>query len=274
DLSPTTAADWGKVEARLAGQENAGPRRRVGAVRAQLQSAEASASAAPATVFADALHPTPSMPAPRVSAPEMDSWPEPRMLPSHPFGRPRDQPDALFPVRAGDALLVSTSLRLIALHAWSGSVLWDSGEPEGWSSIVDPKKRAEFFEGIDTSAAIVAPAVGGRVALAALQIPVTFIDRVTYGTSVLVTTIIPDRRLFAFDLESGRPLWSHQPPPDWDGESGEFAQRMSVAGPPIVCGSRVLAPFYRLQGRIDYHVGCFDLETGKLLWSTALISGQ
>lgn len=273
-LSLSTAADWARVEARLAEPQSAGARRRVAAVRAGFASAEATAPSASASAFADALHPTPSMPASRAAATDLDSWPEPRVLPSHPFGRPRDQPDALFPVRAGDALLVSTSLRLLALHAWSGAVLWDSGEPEGWSSIVDPRERTKFFEGIDTAAAIVAPAAGGRVALAALQIPVTFVDRYYYSTNVPVTTVIPDRRLFAFDLESGRPLWSHEPPPSWDGESGDFAQRMSVAGPPIVCGSRVLAPFYRLQGRIDYHVGCFDLETGKLLWSTALISGQ
>jgi hypothetical protein len=170
-------------------------------------------------------------------------------------------------------LLVTTSLRLLALHAWSGALLWDSGEPAGWDTLTE-KNRALFLAGVDRMSGIVAPAAGGHVALAALQIPVTFVQNYVYAGNIPVTTIIPDRRLFAYDLESGRPLWSHEPPAAWDGESGSFAQRMSVAGPPILCGTRVLAPYYRMQGRIDYHVACFDLETGALLWSTALISGQ
>jgi outer membrane protein assembly factor BamB len=47
-----------------------------------------------------------------------------------------------------------------------------------------------------------------------------------------------------------------------------------VAAPPTLAGSRVLVPLYRVQGRIDYHVACFDLATGARLWATSLISGQ
>src|SRR5262245_56319326 len=49
---------------------------------------------------------------------------------------------------------------------------------------------------------------------------------------------------------------------------------MPVGGPPVIVGQRVLAPFVRVQGRFDYHVGCFDVETGRLRWSTAVLSGQ
>jgi outer membrane protein assembly factor BamB len=49
---------------------------------------------------------------------------------------------------------------------------------------------------------------------------------------------------------------------------------MMVAGSPTVAGARVLVPCYRMQGRIDYHVACYQLETGELLWSTLVISGQ
>jgi len=274
-LELSTAPDWRKAEERLGSAPSsasdplrAGARRRAELALASLETEAGPAASAP---VADALHPLAPRPAQAAPSAQLESWPEPRTLPRHPF---LSAGEALFPVRIGDALLVSTTLRLIALHAWSGAVLWDSGEPEGWGDIVTDRERAPYFEGVDDRAAIVAPAAGGRVALAALQIPLTFVGSYHYSSNVAVTTIIPDRRLFAFDLESGRRLWSHQPPPGWDGESGGFADRMSVAGPPIVCGSRVLAPFYRLQGRIDYHVGCFDLETGALLWSTALISGQ
>jgi len=274
------AGDWAEVE-RTIGElpespAREGALRRIAYARAVLESRESGSQPSGPTPFAGALHPYTTSPglgmspdAARLSGRELEGWPAPYPLPPQPFKRP----DALFPARSGDVLLVSTTLRLLALHAWSGSLLWDSGEPDGWNSLT-AKSRKAFLDGIDFNAALVAPAAGGHVALAALQVPVTFVQDFVYAGNIPVTKIIPDRRLHAFDLESGRPLWDHAPPPGWDGEAGGFAQRMSVAGPPILCGTRVLAPFYRMQGRIDYHVGCFDLETGSLLWSTALISGQ
>jgi outer membrane protein assembly factor BamB len=274
------ANDWAQAERSIGelpeSPERAGALRRAALARASLEALESGSPSSVAVPFADALHPFTVGPglglspgSTRLSGRDLEGWQEPFVLPPHPFKRA----DSLFPARSGDVLLVTTSLRLMALHAWSGALLWDSGEPEGWNSL-SGQNRSKFLNGIDANAALVAPAAGGHVALAALQIPVTFVQDFVYAGNIPVTKIIPDRRLFAFDLESGRPLWNHEPPENWDGESGSFAQRMSVAGPPILCGTRVLAPFYRMQGRIDYHVGCFDLETGALLWSTALISGQ
>jgi outer membrane protein assembly factor BamB len=49
---------------------------------------------------------------------------------------------------------------------------------------------------------------------------------------------------------------------------------MRVAGPPLVDAGRVYAPYCRMRGRIEYHVGCFELDSGRLLWSTWVVSGQ
>ena len=266
-LDLASASAWTGLEERIAADDGRGAKQRIAIVRAG-----SGAAARPAgPEFADALQPGGLAPLPSGASLGQESWPDAFEVPQHPFQTRK--PEVLFPARAADVVLVSTSLRLLALHAWSGALLWDSGEPAGWDDLSD-MKRNDFFAGIDADEALIAPAAGGRVALAALQIPVAFVGSFNYSPNVPVTKIIPDRRLFAFDLESGERLWSHEPPPRWNGESGSFAQRMSVAGPPIVVGGRVLAPFYRLQGRIDYHVGCFDLDSGALLWSTALISGQ
>lgn len=188
----------------------------------------------------------------------------------------------LLPLCTDDRVLVSNSLRLFAFDAWSGRELWHSEEAPGWEDVDlgrardgedNPVRRSDFFQAIDHAAVLIAPAASERVAVAALQIPVTQVGNKRYQR-IPITTVIPDRRLFAFDLESGEPLWNHMPPRDWDGESGSFPERMRVAGPPVVSGSRVLVPAYRLQGRIEYHVACYDLGSGALLWSTALISGQ
>ena len=189
----------------------------------------------------------------------------------------------LLPVLAKDTLFLSNSMRVYAVDAWTGNVRWRSDEPPGWD-LVDSQRlrrsdeggvfrRQDFFEGIDRASVLIAPAVGGEVVVSALQIPVTHVGNLRYQ-NITITRVIPDRRLFAFDRESGRPLWNHMPPPGWDGEQGSFSDRMSVAGPPVVSGARVLVPCYRISGRIDYHVACYELATGRLLWSTGLISGQ
>ncbi len=189
---------------------------------------------------------------------------------------------SLLPVLCGDLLLVSNSMTLRAFDAWTGRLRWESAEAPGWSDVDGghvlnkenrPYSREDFFKAVDHKAVLIAPAAAGSVVLAGLQIPVTQIDNTRYQR-IPITVVIPDRRLFAFDLESGAQLWNHMPPPGWNGESGTFPERMSVAGPPVITGSRVLVPTYRPQGRIDYHVACYDLLTGALLWSTGVISGQ
>lgn len=187
------------------------------------------------------------------------------------------------PVLVGDRVLVSTPLRLIAYNAYSGHREWRSEEHPGWKEVdagrVRPDdadralQRSDFFQGINADALMLAPTAWGNVAVAALQIPYTTLRNDKYQ-NIQITTITPERRLFGFDLATGDLLWSHLPPPLWDGESGSFSERMRVAGPPVAWQGRVFAPFYRMQGRVEFHVGCFDLYTGALYWSTQLISGQ
>lgn len=175
----------------------------------------------------------------------------------------------VFGVLAGDRLLASTSLQLVAIDVHSGEPAWISDKPPGWERV----DRNELYDAIDHESVLIAPAASGGVALAALQIAYAKLPSSDYQ-GIPITKAIPERRLYAFELETGEPLWNHHPPPGWDGDSGTFAQRMLVAGPPAIAGSRVIVPSYLLQGRIDYHVGCYDLATGELLWSTAIVSGQ
>lgn len=205
-----------------------------------------------------------------VPGPDATSWARPLPLPAHPFDRQRQY--NLLPVRSGDLVLVSTSLRLLAIQAFSGELVWDSGEPPGWGGLT-LDQRDEFFTGIDRDGALIAPAANERIAVAALQIPISEVENKDFN-SIPILRVIPDRRLFAFDIETGRELWNHMPPPGWSGEGGTFPERMRVAGPPVIAGTRVIVPTYRMQGRIDFHVAAYELATGELLWSTPVISGQ
>jgi len=201
-----------------------------------------------------------------------------------PFGSSRqgDQFN-LFPIVAGDLVLGSNSLTLTAVDALTGDLRWRSDEAPGWAAMRTGSTRARdgsaipfsgFFEGLDRDSLMLAPAAGSGIAIAALQVPVTQNGNTTFQGQIRITTVIPDRRLFAFDLQSGRPLWNHLPSLLWDGDSGPFEQRMRVAGPPVIAGSRILVPAWRPQGRISYYVACYDLSSGAYLWSTQVASGQ
>ncbi|MBV1928939.1 MAG: PQQ-binding-like beta-propeller repeat protein, partial [Gammaproteobacteria bacterium] len=201
-----------------------------------------------------------------------DGWRNSFRVPDdHPFDHP-DGRYSMFLARGEDALFVTTTLELFCINAYTGKLSWRSGEPAGWDQ-VDPRDRVDFFDAVDRTDSLIAPAIGQGIAVAALQIPHRFEPKIDYGEMNIIKQL-PNRRLFAFDTRTGEELWNTTPPPLWDGESGDFSDRMRIVGSPVISGSRVLVPTARMRGRIEYHIGCFDLFTGELLWSTALITGQ
>ena len=208
------------------------------------------------------------------------SWSEPFILPEHPFIKTHRSP--FHAIRSGDLVLVSDSMRISAVNAYSGRLVWQSEDAPGWDQYYErvkhewtPAQREsnDFFQGLDNRHSLIAPAATDSIVVAPLQIPITHSSNSKY-TSINITRIIPSRRLFAFDVDTGKQLWQHMPQLGWDGESGTFEERTRVCGPPVIAGGRVLVPSYRHQGRIDFHIACYDLRTGERLWSTGLISGQ
>jgi outer membrane protein assembly factor BamB len=208
-----------------------------------------------------------------------EGWREPYTLPQGPYDasarsgrRSVGREFVLFPARWRETIFLTTSLQVVALHAFTGDVAWESGEPSEWGSVT-AHNREEILGQVTSNDCLVAPAAASGVVVAALQIPYVFEPQFTFGDMPIIREQ-PNRRLFAFDARTGEALWDTRPPPDWDGESGSLAQRARVVGPPIIEGSRLLVPLARLRGRIEYSVACFDLFTGELLWATSLISGQ
>ena len=199
-----------------------------------------------------------------------DGWRAAFNLPKdHPFERRSGHP--IFSVKSGDTLYLSTTLELFAIAAYTGDLLWRSYEPAGWSEL-SGSQRSKLFDAIENDS-LISPAHGQGVVVAALQVPQTFEREINYGEMNIIKPL-PNRRLFAFDAETGEPLWNTAPPPDWDGESGGFAIRTRAAGSPVIRGGRVLVPCVRLRGRIEFSIACFDLFDGSLLWSTAILTGQ
>jgi outer membrane protein assembly factor BamB len=187
----------------------------------------------------------------------------------------------LHPVLAGDRVLVNTSWWMYCVDAFTGRLLWRAGPPEGWRDLPSAK-LPDYAHRIDFERVSLHPAVSDGVVVGLMQTPFSRTPEAEWqGHDILAR--IPERRLFAFDLETGEELWNHAPRLDWDSDNSQwliddaknsFAQRVTVAASPVIAGSRVLVPAYRVQGRIDYHVACYELATGRLLWSTNLIGGQ
>ena len=194
-------------------------------------------------------------------------------LPESPFNSERDDDGFnLFPVVWGEQVFATTSLRVLAVHAFDGALQWTSPEPEGWGAL-SRSVRSDYFAGVDRATSALAPAVGSGVVVAALQVPRFALDNDDFQ-GIVITVRLPERRLFAFDTASGRPLWNHAPMAGVEIDARPFQERMHVAGAPVVAGSRVLVPLARMQGRVELHLGCFELGSGRLLWSTNVISGQ
>src|SRR5688572_7819429 len=164
----------------------------------------------------------------------------------------------LSPVLAGDLVLVTSTLRLFAFDARTTELRWTAGPPPGWDAL-EPVARDRLFEGLGTRL-VVQPAASKGIAVAALQVPLSRYQPQAWQ-GIRVQTSLPERRLFAFELGSGRPLWNHAPAPDWDGESGPHPQRMSLIGSPTVTGELVLAASWSDQSSVDYHVSCYQLAT-------------
>ncbi|MEM9381773.1 MAG: PQQ-binding-like beta-propeller repeat protein, partial [Planctomycetota bacterium] len=199
-------------------------------------------------------------------------WPRPFQLPESPFDE--GGPSRLFPQRYGDLVYVNTSRSVHALDAFDGTEVW-SLEPQqlNWGTRSSTQQYSKYDKAVDRHERIVTVAVSRGVAVAPVQIPWTFEDSDQYN-DLSIIEVIPERRLVALDAATGKPLWNTLPPYDWDGDSGTFADRMTVVGPPTIVGARVLVPMARLRGRIEMHLGCFDLATGDVLWSAPLVTGQ
>ncbi|MEW6073000.1 MAG: PQQ-binding-like beta-propeller repeat protein [Planctomycetota bacterium] len=190
----------------------------------------------------------------------------------------------LHPLFSGDRVLVNTTLRLYAVDAYAGRLLWSAGPPAGWERIADSDEYDDYFEVLAAEDLVIRPAARSGVVVAAMQVPFTAARNDDYMEHP-ISRRIPERRLHAFDIATGTALWSHDPRLLWvprgrkgefalDPDDGRYAARMNVAGSPVISGARVLVPCYRLTGRIDYHVACYELATGELVWSTPVISGQ
>ncbi len=217
-------------------------------------------------------HPDPAAPLGPLPGIDRDTWS--RQLPFGPYHPTRGSGQfALFPVIVGETVYVTDSLEVAAYDLYSGAERWRALEPASWRR-VRREERSSFYVALDRNNALIAPAVGAGIVVAPLQLPYAANQNERFQGLVIMNKL-PERRLHAFDADTGQPLWDHAPPMDWDGQSAvAFERAMHVAGPPVVHEGRVLVPCIEMQGRVEMHVACYDLFGGELIWQTQVITGQ
>lgn len=167
-----------------------------------------------------------------------------------------------------DRLFVNTSLSIACFDLLGGDRLWTTPEPDGWE-FVSRRDRDEFFDAIEHVEARVRPVVVGERVIGALQLP-TSSHRAYDYQGITVTKRIPERRLFAFDADTGERLWSHEP---GNGVAPEI-DAFSVAAPATEVDGLLIVPIARVEGRIELRLACVDPADGRVIWSTRVVSGQ
>ncbi len=183
----------------------------------------------------------------------------------------------LRPVIADGIVWLNTGLRILAVDLFSGVTIWDSGEVQGWDQL-SAWARKELVLGVarDTLISTVAVDKTSGILVGALQLPLSDADNNNFG-SIQITVSLPERRLFAFDSQSGAPLWDHAPRLGNQLSllgADTFEERMRIAAPPLIESNLVLVPCYELAGRITMFVAAYDLFTGELVWRTRVVGGQ
>ncbi|MFK7742350.1 MAG: PQQ-binding-like beta-propeller repeat protein [Planctomycetota bacterium] len=182
---------------------------------------------------------------------------------------------AMFPVGDLDGVYVNTGRRLTAFDPLRRTIAWRSLSPMDDAGPEPEQPRRRFrrrnpFASINHNM-VLSAAIGDDVVVCALQVPDDSVD-VTFQQSLSIKNKIPRRRLFAFERQTGRLLWSH-----FDELQGSLTKRYAghdSCGPPIVAGDTVYAPVHDRSGAIKFSIGAYDLLTGKPRWRHLVCSSQ
>lgn len=154
---------------------------------------------------------------------------------------------------------VHDGLRLEAINLINGKRKWyHEAEP---NPVAVPHPRMIFGS-----------AMAEGVVYAALETEV-FARTLAYKLTPIKLPM-PQRKLRAFDAETGDVLWSHAAPDEDDPATLDFLERASASTPPVSWRENLYVGVSYFEGKIHSYVCCFDRRTGKLKWRTLVCTGQ
>lgn len=170
------------------------------------------------------------------------------------------------PVVADRVVYVANGFSLRALDLYSGEILWTSDSPmEKELARARVSERNGLLEP-QSPHLVFSAAVGPRVVVTNLQVP-HHVKKDSWRNFDIWQTL-PERRLFAFDRQTGKLVWSH-----WRPLAGALEQE-TVTAPPVLGAGLVFAEAHRIEGKVSSYAVAFDAQTGERVWKTYLLTGQ
>jgi outer membrane protein assembly factor BamB len=162
-------------------------------------------------------------------------------------------------------LFVNTGREVICFEPLrtEGNVRWVSTSPLGDAD--------DGYEDSTNQDMVLAAACDARTVVGALQVPEGSMN-VDFHGGFRIMSKIPLRRLFAFDRDTGKVLWSHFD--ELDGPTTRRLRGHDACGPPLIAGDTVFAPIHDRSGAIAFAVAAYDLRTGKPRWRRLVCSSQ
>jgi outer membrane protein assembly factor BamB/tetratricopeptide (TPR) repeat protein len=128
------------------------------------------------------------------------------------------------------------------------------------------------IEGRTNVSTIFSPVVADGIVYASLEAYVPFERQELQGTPI--TYFIPMRRLAAFDIETGEPIWRHDDATLASMKGGELLRKLTLSGVPLVRGDRLYVGGSYSEGTIHNFLVAVDRHTGELAFATRISNGQ
>lgn len=100
---------------------------------------------------------------------------------------------------------------------------------------------------------------------------ISFLREHTQYMRYTIEEELPWRALVVQDKHTGRVLWSTR---RFNVGMIDDPERVSVVTPPVIVGDRAIVGGWSNAGYVNVVVAAFNLETGKKLWDTLLVSNQ
>ncbi len=172
------------------------------------------------------------------------------------------------PISDGRRALLATGTGIHCFNLMTGELEWSFDGPLQFEG-----RPNDFLGGLSPHQ-IHVPALKGNVVVAAIQVPVIpdIAKENTEFNGIPVMRRLPVRRLFGFDLETGKVLWSHWSAKNQQG--GQENRALDVSAPPLIVGDTIYVATHKQLGTIAYYVSAFDLKTGKQKWKSLICSSQ
>ncbi len=158
------------------------------------------------------------------------------------------------------SLILHNGLRVEALNLYNGKRRWTFSGPKS-EPTGDPDPRQSF-----------SATVSNGIAYANLEVPVDTRPRQYRFTPIVVP--IPERKLFALDVETGTVLWRHDRFDASSNEEEAFIRKASIPTAPLVWRDLVVAGASYFEGKVHSYLCAFDRMTGRLRWKTLICTGQ